>query len=518
MSSHYRRSLLTTCVSVLAISMSYSSPSFAGFEWTPPEKKEVPAPVLRDVPPPVSPAPVIRMPVEEPEPVVIMAPEPSENDVPTALSPDVFEEEPESVIAVPEPNEKPVVQIKTPSVAIPNDVATQSPVLPQPEEEDLLELPEISDEEMMKPVVETVNPVSEAAPSLIDVQDEAEEVAEDIMEAEEITQDKPAVTVPVVIDDVSVAEDPDLEDALQELQDDKVPSLVREVTPDMPDEDVVEKAVDEAIEEIPAPVVQDNKLNIQPFPVTGRDNPTTQGAVVLPADSDVDMRDLKPEDVMARDEVKIQSPMVKEDVTWDIPEDFYTIDGFGSELPLALALRQIVPPQYAFAFNDVNAGQVVSWEGGKPWNEILAETLLSIDVEYTMKDKKIILRKMSQKPVMNDVAPASEVMEDHKQGALSDDHADVVELARVVSSTTKPETGADDAAEARLAHADVTHIVPKIQADEKSDAQVSPLDSIYGRKTPDPLQSSGRDIIPKPKPVKISDRVATAIDADAKKK
>ena len=50
--------------------------------------------------------------------------------------------------------------------------------------------------------------------------------------------------------------------------------------------------------------------------------------------------------------------------------------GFGRELPLALALSQVVPPEYSYAFGtDVNVGSTVSWQGGKPWNQVLEEML-----------------------------------------------------------------------------------------------------------------------------------------------
>ncbi len=50
--------------------------------------------------------------------------------------------------------------------------------------------------------------------------------------------------------------------------------------------------------------------------------------------------------------------------------------GFGRDLPLALALSQVVPPEYSYAFGqDVNVGATVSWQGGKPWIEVLNEML-----------------------------------------------------------------------------------------------------------------------------------------------
>ena len=50
--------------------------------------------------------------------------------------------------------------------------------------------------------------------------------------------------------------------------------------------------------------------------------------------------------------------------------------GFGRDIPLALALQQIVPAGYSFAFTGgADAGKRVSWEGGRPWNIVLADAL-----------------------------------------------------------------------------------------------------------------------------------------------
>ncbi len=50
--------------------------------------------------------------------------------------------------------------------------------------------------------------------------------------------------------------------------------------------------------------------------------------------------------------------------------------GFGRDLPLALALTQVVPPDYSFSFSPaIDAGTTVSWQGGKPWNVVLNEML-----------------------------------------------------------------------------------------------------------------------------------------------
>lgn len=50
--------------------------------------------------------------------------------------------------------------------------------------------------------------------------------------------------------------------------------------------------------------------------------------------------------------------------------------GFGKDLPLALALSQVIPPQFTHSYaSGVEPGVTVSWQGGKPWNQVLDEML-----------------------------------------------------------------------------------------------------------------------------------------------
>lgn len=70
--------------------------------------------------------------------------------------------------------------------------------------------------------------------------------------------------------------------------------------------------------------------------------------------------------------------------------------GFGRDLPVALALSQIVPPNYAYSFaDDQAAGKVVSWEGGKPWDQVLDDMLAPQGLKATIEDKKVIISSAS---------------------------------------------------------------------------------------------------------------------------
>jgi len=64
--------------------------------------------------------------------------------------------------------------------------------------------------------------------------------------------------------------------------------------------------------------------------------------------------------------------------------------GFAKDVPLALALRQIVPADYAFSFGqNVNPGLRVSWNGGKAWNVVIADMLAPLGYSARISQKAV---------------------------------------------------------------------------------------------------------------------------------
>lgn len=73
------------------------------------------------------------------------------------------------------------------------------------------------------------------------------------------------------------------------------------------------------------------------------------------------------------------------------------IEGFGVDMPMALALRQIVPAEYAYSFNsEINLGALLSWEGGKPWDEVLDDALTPLGVKALIHSKKVFLSNIEK--------------------------------------------------------------------------------------------------------------------------
>jgi hypothetical protein len=95
------------------------------------------------------------------------------------------------------------------------------------------------------------------------------------------------------------------------------------------------------------------------------------------------------------EEVIVEEPAA-EVVTYEqtLPMKTYALAyGFGKEMPLALALRQIVPASYAFSFDPkVNIGTRVSWQGGEAWNVVLKKALGDEKITAVVYDDMVFVR------------------------------------------------------------------------------------------------------------------------------
>lgn len=79
------------------------------------------------------------------------------------------------------------------------------------------------------------------------------------------------------------------------------------------------------------------------------------------------------------------------------PEMFTIAEGFGTDVPLALALSHIVPPVYSFSFGfDVNPGYRVSWTGGKPWNDVISDMIQPLGLQSSVQNKIVYVYANNQ--------------------------------------------------------------------------------------------------------------------------
>lgn len=74
------------------------------------------------------------------------------------------------------------------------------------------------------------------------------------------------------------------------------------------------------------------------------------------------------------------------------PESNAVVEGFGKDIPLAVALRQIVPSSYNVNYDaGVDQGKPVTWNGGKAWNEVASEMLARRKLHATASGNMITI-------------------------------------------------------------------------------------------------------------------------------
>lgn len=84
------------------------------------------------------------------------------------------------------------------------------------------------------------------------------------------------------------------------------------------------------------------------------------------------------------------------------------VDGFGKQVPLIVALRQILPPAYGFAHRDgVDLTQSVDWKGGRPWQQVLTEALTPVGLKAAVTADTVLIEKMDAPaaPPVSSAAP-----------------------------------------------------------------------------------------------------------------
>lgn len=71
---------------------------------------------------------------------------------------------------------------------------------------------------------------------------------------------------------------------------------------------------------------------------------------------------------------------------------FHDAVGFGKDIPLSIALSQIVPTNFNAKLPSASLGDsTVSWEGGKPWNQVLDDVLMPLGYRASIQGSSVII-------------------------------------------------------------------------------------------------------------------------------
>ncbi len=117
------------------------------------------------------------------------------------------------------------------------------------------------------------------------------------------------------------------------------------------------------------------------------------------------------------------------------PSPYAKAVGFGSDLPLAIALGQIIPPEYIYSFDQgVNPGARVSWTGGKSWNFVLSDMLSSVGLTADISGKSVYIRAVGERSHSNNAQPRAAPVSLHTLNNNANKNSNAVTAMRTLSN------------------------------------------------------------------------------------
>ena len=119
---------------------------------------------------------------------------------------------------------------------------------------------------------------------------------------------------------------------------------------------------------------------VSPVVITGDNGPTIESTAASPS-------------------VPLSMPSDSNLATATIPASNDVVQGFASEVPLALALRQILPVGVKFSIDqNIDMDTVVSYKGGKPWRETVKEMLAPAGLTAREQGSTVLVSRIGATP------------------------------------------------------------------------------------------------------------------------
>lgn len=76
------------------------------------------------------------------------------------------------------------------------------------------------------------------------------------------------------------------------------------------------------------------------------------------------------------------------------PRPYPVSQGFGNDVPLSFAARQIVPAGIEVVFaSDADRGASVTWQGGGPWNRTLQAAIRPLGLQMTYAAQRVTISR-----------------------------------------------------------------------------------------------------------------------------
>lgn len=171
--------------------------------------------------------------------------------------------------------------------------------------------------------------------------------------------------------------------------------------------------------------------------------------------------------------------------------------GFGTDMPLALALQQIAPAGYAFSFGEnINPGAKVSWTGGQGWVDVMRDMIAPLGLQADVRGKAIFIHDQQHSFNTAPATPEEVSVEEESVAAVASDIAP----ASGNEATQEPVT---------LTHqyADESETMPRIRRhgvqDPGDQKQEQPVETLSSMESVPPASSPTAINSPVPKNMEI---------------
>lgn len=123
-----------------------------------------------------------------------------------------------------------------------------------------------------------------------------------------------------------------------------------------------------------------------------------------------------------------------------------TVSGFGADLPLSVALKQVVPASYKTVLaKGVKGDAHVSWSGDKPWRDVLTQMLSSQGLSYAVDGNTVTVNagpasKKTAAAAKADLIPDDMISANEKKAAPATDTVMGIDWAPHAKTQSAPET------------------------------------------------------------------------------
>ena len=97
-------------------------------------------------------------------------------------------------------------------------------------------------------------------------------------------------------------------------------------------------------------------------------------------------------DISSPTDISPGQPSHRRRVSARIQPRVVSATGFGRQIPLSFALRQIVPTSLQVSFApEVDQDALVDWSGGRPWNQVIAAVVQPLHLRAVVTPRGVLI-------------------------------------------------------------------------------------------------------------------------------